>query len=496
MQPTRIDSEFGSPNNTTRSTAMTLLTVATLAWVVARIGNAELVLEPSLHRNVHETSPPAPSRNWPTTRPQPMPTFSSNDRSRWATVRALVDHGTFVIGEGTFDPELQRYRGGAGFERGIIAEDGWGTVDKMMDPKTGRFYSTKPPLLTLLAAIEYAALKSLLGWSITEHPHRVVKTILLTINAFPLLGYLWLFRRWVERYGKTDWGILITFASGCLGTFLTTFSNTLTNHVPAAVVTMAIIHGVWGNDEKPTRGRLITIGLFLGFLVCLELPAAIFSLLVALYFIHRHGSLAWRWTLPTAALPIVFLLILNRSSIGEWLPAYSKVSSEWYRYPGSHWMPAPPGQVKNGIDWAWLHESRAAYVFHFLFGHHGWFSLTPIWLGSLMSFAAPRRVGWPFPRFLYAVAVSVSVVVIGFYLIWSNNYGGWTSGPRWLMWLTPIWLLAWLPAADRLSHTRGGRAISLAVFAVSVFSCAFPTWNPWRHPWLYQVMESAGWIRY
>ena len=27
-----------------------------------------------------------------------MPTFGSNDRSRWATVRALVDEGTFVIG--------------------------------------------------------------------------------------------------------------------------------------------------------------------------------------------------------------------------------------------------------------------------------------------------------------------------------------------------------------------------------------------------------------
>ncbi len=27
-----------------------------------------------------------------------MPTFGSNDRSRWATVRALVDNGTYEIG--------------------------------------------------------------------------------------------------------------------------------------------------------------------------------------------------------------------------------------------------------------------------------------------------------------------------------------------------------------------------------------------------------------
>ena len=41
--------------------------------------------------------------------------FSSNDKSRWATVRALVDDGTFVIGKRTYpdpnDPKkfLEKY---------------------------------------------------------------------------------------------------------------------------------------------------------------------------------------------------------------------------------------------------------------------------------------------------------------------------------------------------------------------------------------------------
>ena len=49
----------------------------------------------------------------------------------------------------------------AGYERrlksdsGIIFEDGWQSVDKMLNPVTLEYYSTKPPLLTFLVACEY-----------------------------------------------------------------------------------------------------------------------------------------------------------------------------------------------------------------------------------------------------------------------------------------------------------------------------------------------------
>src|SRR5262245_14137053 len=82
-------------------TVAPLLIVVSVAVACARVMNAELVLEPSLYRNADD---PPGKRLWPTTVPRPMPTFSSNDRSRWATIRALVDHGTYVIG--TRDPAL------------------------------------------------------------------------------------------------------------------------------------------------------------------------------------------------------------------------------------------------------------------------------------------------------------------------------------------------------------------------------------------------------
>jgi hypothetical protein len=94
------------------------------------------------------------------------------------------------------------------------------------------------------------------------------------------------------------------------------------------------------------------------------------------------------------------------------------------------------------------------------------------------------------------LAVYLTIVVIGFYLVISNNYGGWTSGPRWLFWLTPFWLLMMLPAVDRLATCRRGRLFCLLLLAVSAASASFPAWNPWRHPWLYQLLESQGLIPY
>jgi hypothetical protein len=90
----------------------------------------------------------------------------------------------------------------------------------------------------------------------------------------------------------------------------------------------------------------------------------------------------------------------------------------------------------------------------------------------------------------------LSLIVVGFYLFKSDNYGGWSAGPRWLLWLTPLWLLAALPAVDAIGKSRWGRALALLLLIVSVISASYPAWNPWRHPWIYRWMEANHWIHY
>ena len=75
-----------------------------------------------------------------------------------------------------------------------------------------------------------------------------------------------------------------------------------------------------------------------------------------------------------------------------------------------------------------------------------------------------------------------------------RNYGGMTSGFRWVFWLAPLWAVAAVPAADVLGRSRVGRTIAGLLLVVSVASVAYPTWNPWTSPWLEHALRQAGWI--
>src|SRR5947209_1929657 len=79
-----------------------LLIVLALAVTCSRILAVTQVYEPYLYHNDPtlggKDDPATGLRGWPEKRPLPVPTFGSNDRSRWATIRALVDHGTYATG--------------------------------------------------------------------------------------------------------------------------------------------------------------------------------------------------------------------------------------------------------------------------------------------------------------------------------------------------------------------------------------------------------------
>ena len=492
----------------TRQQVYALMIVIASAVTLGRILSAELLLEPSLYRDDkdpvdqrRDEEKKAPRRKWPATRPRPMPTFSSNDRSRWCTVRALVDEGTFVIGRR--DPALKSPTNRYG-DTGIVFEDGWQTVDKVMNPATGEFYSTKPPILPVLMAGECWLLKKTLGWTLTENTDEVVRVVVVTFNLLPWVLCLVLLARLLERLGTTDWGRLFVMATACFGTLLTPFLISINNHTLGACSAMAALYFAVEiiQDERKRQGwRFALCGFFACFTVCNELPAAVFALGLGALMLWRFPRQTMLWLLPAALVPAAAFLATNYLAISEWTPAYEKFGGPWYKYEGSHW--GKPEAEQLGIDWAGRKETKAVYAFHVLLGHHGLFSLSPVLLlalAGMMASGACKRPGSDPPGRLHAplawLTLLLTVAVIGFYLVKSDNYGGWTNGPRWLLWLWPFWWLAMLPVADRLSASRVGRGVALALLAVSVMSANYSAWNPWRHPWIYRWMDWNGWIPY
>jgi hypothetical protein len=450
-----------------------------------------------------------------------MPTHGDNDRSRWVTVRALVDEGTYAIGrrlqtwsepgvvgllaarDGLTAAALAEGADRARVPRevGVTFQDGWRTIDKVLNPETLKFYSSKPPLLSTLVAGLYWVLKHLFGWTMTGNLWAVVRVILLLINGLPFLIYLKLLARLTERFGMSDWGRLYVMTAACFATLVTPFLTTFNNHTVGTFSALFALYPavrIWTEGRSAPAYLFAVCGLFAAFTACNELPAAAFTAALGLALLVRAPARTLALFVPAAAVPVAAFLLTNYLAIGQLRPAYSEFGGAWYEFKGSYWS------QPRGIDAARTRESQGMYAVHVLVGHHGWFALTPMWVlavaGMGYGLAARRKEG-PMaaagvPVFLSVFTVAVSTAVIGFYLLKSDNYGGWTAGLRWLMWLSPLWLLCMLPALDRLAERRWGRCLGHALLAISVLSASFPAWNPWRHPWLYRFFETQGWIPY
>ena len=155
------------------------------------------------------------------------------------------------------------------------------------------------------------------------------------------------------------------------------------------------------------------------------------------------------------------------------------------RFGESYW------RDPQGIDQT--DDAPAVYALHVLVGHHGIFSLTPVWLLS-----AAGAIIWLWPtrprnvREMALLIAAVTVVCLAFYLYprqFQHNYGGQTSGFRWMFWFAPLWLVVMLPAADAMARRWWTRLIALLALAVSVLSASYPTWNPWTSPWIMDYLE-------
>ena len=144
-------------------------------------------------------------------------------------------------------------------------------------------------------------------------------------------------------------------------------------------------------------------------------------------------------------------------------------------------------------------RSRLVYATHTLVGHHGVFSLTPIWILSVIGCLVLTRGtdrGW---RLLGALVLALTIVCLAFYIsrpLFDRNYGGVSCGFRWMFWLIPLWLLGLVPAVNSLMRSTWGVVLALCLLAVSVFSATYAAWNPWSHPWLFHLGTAAGWWQY
>ncbi len=427
-------------------------------------------------------------------RRQQRPFLSGNDRSRWTTVRALVEHGTYRIDE-------------------VIQEPGWDTIDMVKHDDQGRaayaadeghLYSSKPPLFATLMAGEYWVIHKLTGCTLGTHPYEIGRFMLITINVTALVVMLISLATVAERFGITDYGRIFMVASAAFGTLLTTYVIAINNHLIAAAsaaACIAVAIPVW-YDHRREWWRFAVVGFLAAFTATNELPALAFFGLVGLAFLYRWPRESLLAATPAALLVTAAYFGANYAAHGTYVPPYGQRAEEnnWYRYEYTREGKVRESYWNDRLKRSKVDQGEAdskTYALHALVGHHGIFSLTPIWLLTIPGLAIYCRRGVDSPRALAAMIVLLSLICITFFLLRpldDRNYGGTSSGFRWVFWLAPLWLIGLLPAADWCSSTRGRRTFAAILLALSVLSVSYPTWNPWTHPWLMNYFAYLGWV--
>ncbi len=492
--------------------------------------------------------------------------LSANDRSRWCTVAALVEHGTYAIDaqEAITVPNPISKK----------AYQPWKTIDKVRhsgaDGKL-HYYSSKPPLLPTLVAGVYAILRPITGMTLSEQPMYMTRIVLAVVNLPLLALFYFATAASIDRICRSQWASRMGVIAVCFGTMILPFAISLNNHLPAAAATAAAMwiylmaaHRLDRSDDQeaseptsvspwwwfaagtaaafaaanelPALSMMVFWGLLFAMLCRLSiLPFAAGVTVVAIGFFgtnwiahqslrppyaHRgNGALiaefdggeelsgqtqsqvksvlvgegliddstelsirpsdeAGRWIVDTGGQLFALLKSTDRHQVAHW--------DDWYEYPRTHWKP----ENLKGVDAG--EASRFVYFAHMTVGHHGLFSLTPIWLLVPIGLIAGLGFGpIDFRRLVLAVLIA-SVVCVAFYVARpeiDRNYGGVSVCFRWLLWFAPLWMLVIAPVMDRFAEKRMYRNALKVMLAISVFSMSTALSSPWQHPWLYQYWQ-------
>jgi len=509
-----------------------------------------------------------------------QPTFmGANDISRWCTVWSLLERGTYAIDECPWQIDTQ--------DKVFRARRATTGSPEEGEP-VKHYYSSKPALLpTLIAGILYPARKATgvpldyvvfqeraLRWTqkpdpaspykvkgVLEKPSEPVKwpayifyfkPITLLLNVVPFWAFLVLFARVLDRHAANDWTWLYTLIAAAFGTYLLPFTQTLNNHTIAAFSAFFALYqflAIW--DEGDHAGwRFAVAGFWAAFAAANELPALVFLALLSCLLSVRFFGKTLLFFAPAAVIPLVAFAVAQYAVFGEFKLAYESFGTDAYLYEGSLWKTPLDLDAFNDHP-----EPHGIYLLHMTLGHHGVFSLTPIFLfscwGALRLLGAPFRsetawtwltllsvaglaayylldtsawraegalapYRWVFYALLAVTALSaafviarrasepltglasltavLTVVLLAFYTgnPLARNYGGSTQGLRWLFWLIPFWLLLLIKGVDGGQDRRAVRVLAVLALGVSAISVGYAMRNPWSHPWALDAMEHLG----
>lgn len=312
------------------------------------------------------------------------PTLSANDRSRWATIRALVEKDarvyrfTPVMKESEKEARAQELADDAPGEapgfRYLPSEilvnceaecperfdstkiqgkryakklvpyaidktwetPGWDSIDVVKhglpdekwdpsNPASGYLYSSKPPLLPTVMAAPYWVLNRVFGLSLKKDPFLTTRILLVLYNLLPLGIAFCCIARIINLLGRSNWSKIFAFAAAIFGFFTLTYVATLNNHVPGFV---SISIALWAACEilclkRDGWFRFFCAGFFGAFAVACDLPSLAFAGLLCLALLIKRPGKTLFVAIPSGLVVAAAFFATNYVAHNTFVPAYA-----------------------------------------------------------------------------------------------------------------------------------------------------------------------------
>ena len=218
---------------------------------------------------------------------------------------------------------------------------------------------------------------------------------MVLLNVLPFGIFLILYARLLDSYAANDWAWFFCLVAAAFGTYLLPFTQTLNNHTVAAFSAFFALYqlfGIWSHEEQPGGWRFAAAGFFAAFAVANELPALAFLAILFVLLLVAFPRQTLLYFVPGALIPIAAFMAAQYAVFGEFKLAYEAFGTDEYLFEGSLWKTPLDLDAFNEHP-----EPYATYFFHMTLGHHGVFSLTPIFLFSALGAARLLGNGRWFP---------------------------------------------------------------------------------------------------
>ncbi len=407
--------------------------------------------------------------------------LGQNDLSRFVAVDSLVNRGVLHIDDSPW-AQKKVHRGGREY---------FLLNDMVRNPLDGHFYSSKPPLFTLILA---GALKpfQLLGAEFAFYPlSRAAKpAFLLTwlVIGGTSAWAFYVFRRKVGRLLSGSEADLVTVLT-LGGTLFLSYSLTMNHHTftAALVLTSFFLLGMAEAQRRVSARRMAAAGFLMGLATVVDIGHGFaFSMAFGLYVVFYMRSLRALAAFALASLPpLAAHCVVQYSTFGSILPV--QMIGGMKGYAGSYWHAPLEPDV-----WA---IPRYKYWLLTLFSARGLFLLSPILLvgaagmaeeikkAARMGHRATREAAGPGYAAL-TVLFGVVFLLVYYSFVAGTSFGGSCFGMRWYIGFMP--LLAFY-AAKSYARWRVSSAFRRAFYALGLISVAYALIGA-QEPWM--LMES------